>query len=92
MELTNAPAMFMHTMNDLFSNMLHFSMVVFLDDILVYFHIVKEHFVLLKKVLSHLCHYIFYCKLKKGSFLYNNTTFLGFNATPEGMRFSDSKV
>ena len=36
MGLINTPAMFMQTMNNLFSNMLDFGMVVFLDDILVY--------------------------------------------------------
>ena len=36
MGLTNTPAMFMQTMNNLFSGMLDFGMAVFLDDILVY--------------------------------------------------------
>ena len=36
MGLTNAPATFMQTMNNLFSNMLDSGMAVFLDDILVY--------------------------------------------------------
>ena len=36
MGLMNAPAMFMQTMNNLFSNTLDFGVAVFLDDILVY--------------------------------------------------------
>ena len=51
--LMNAPATFMQTMNNLFSNMLDFSMAVFLDDILMYSYTVKEFFTLLKKVLAY---------------------------------------
>ena len=64
----NTPATFMWTMNNLFSNMLDYGMAVFLDEILVYSHIVDEHFILLEKVLACLRQYIFYCKLKKCSF------------------------
>ena len=92
MGLTNAPAIFMQTMNNLFSDMLNFGMAVFLDDVLMHSHMVKEHFVLLEKVLVCLYEYMFYCKLKKCSFLCNNTTFLSFDVTPEGMHISDSKV
>ena len=40
MGLMNAPATFMQTMNNLFSNILDSSMAVFLDDILVYLYMV----------------------------------------------------
>ena len=48
MGLMNAPTIFMQTMNNLFSDMLDSSMVVFLDDILVYSCMVKEYFTLLR--------------------------------------------
>ena len=92
MGLTNAPATFMQTMNNLFSDMLDSGVAVFLDDILVYSGTVDEHFTLLEQVLACLHQYMFYCKLKKCSFLRNSTTFLGFDVTPEGMRISDLKV
>ena len=38
--LMNAPAIFMQTMNNLFFNMLDSEMALFLDDILVYSHMV----------------------------------------------------
>ena len=46
------PATFMHTMNNLFSDMLDSGVAVFLDDILMYLCMVKEHFTLLKKTLA----------------------------------------
>ena len=43
----NAPATFMQNINNLFSNSLDSGIVVFLDDIFVYSHIVKECYMLL---------------------------------------------
>ena len=54
MGLTNAPATFMQTMNNLFSDMLDSGMAVFLDDILVYSCMVDKNFTLLEQVLVHL--------------------------------------
>ena len=48
MGLTNAPATFMRTMNNLFSDMLDSGVAVFLDNILVYSGMVDEHFTLLE--------------------------------------------
>ena len=55
MRLTNAPATFMQTIENLFLDMLDSGMAVFLDDILMYLRIVDEHFTLLGKVLVCLC-------------------------------------
>ena len=52
MGLTNAPATFMRTMNNLFSDMLDSGMAVFLDNILVYSGMVDENFTLLEQVLA----------------------------------------
>ena len=52
MALTNSPAMFMQTINNLLSNILDSGVAVFLDNIFAYLRIVKEHYMLLKKVLS----------------------------------------
>ena len=68
--------------------MLDSGMAVFLDDILVYSGMVKEHFTLL----AHLCQNMFYCKLKKCSFLPKSTIFFGFKVTPKGRHISDLKV
>ena len=81
----NAPATFMQTMNNLFSDMLDSGIAVFPDDILVYSPMVKEQFMLLEKALVYLHQYNFYRKLKKFSFLHNSITFLDLNLNPKRM-------
>ena len=92
MGLTNAPAMFMQTINNLFEDMLDQGVAVFLDDVLIYSTMLEGHFKLLKKVFACLRRYEFYCNLKKCSFLQWTTTFLGFNISPEGLKISDAKI
>ena len=92
MGLTNAPAMFMQMMNNLFTDMLDKGVIVFLDDVLIYSTTVEENFELLEKVFAHMCKYAFYCKLKKCSFLQQTTTFLAFDIMLEGLKISDTKV
>ena len=87
MWLTDAPATFIQTIN----NMLDSRIAVFLDDI-SFSHKVKEYFTLLEKALVYLYQFIFYCKIKKFRLLHNSTIFLGFNITPKGMHMCDSKV
>ena len=65
MGLTNAPERFMQMMNNLFVDVLDKGVVVFLDCILIYSTMAKEHFKLLDKVFTHLYKRAIYCKLKK---------------------------
>ena len=92
MGLTNAPAMFMQMMNNLFKDMLDQGVVVFLNDMLMYSTTSEGHFKLLEKVFVHLQRYGFYYKLKKCSFLQQTTNFLGFNISPEGLQISNAKI
>ena len=48
--LTNAPATFMRTMNNLFSDMLDRGVVALMDDALLYSYTIEEHELLLKVV------------------------------------------
>ena len=91
MGLTNTPATFMQTMNNLFMDMLDKGVVVFLYDILIYSTMAEEHFELLEKVFAYLCKYEFYCKLEKCNFLQRTTTFLAFDITPESLEIGDAK-
>ena len=90
--LTSAPDIYMHNMNNLFSNVLDSGKVAFLDNIVMYSCIVKEHFMLLEKILAYLHQYICYCKLKNFGFLCSSTMFLCFDITPEGVQISDSMI
>ena len=65
MGLTNVPAKFMQTMNNLFVDILDKGVVVFLNDILICSTMAEEHFELVEKVFTHLHKHAFYCKVKK---------------------------
>ena len=92
MGLTNAPAMFMRTMNNLFKDMLDQWVVVFLNDMLIYSTTSEGYFRFLEKVFERLWRYKFYCKLKKCSFLWWTTNFLRFKISPEGLQISYTKI
>ena len=82
MGLINLPAIFIWKMNNLFVDILDKGVVVFLDDILICSTTVEDNLDLLEKVFTCLYKHVFYCKLKKCSFLRKTTTFLEFDATP----------
>ena len=90
--LCNAPATFMRTMNNLFSDLLDQGVVVFLDDILIYASSLEEHDRLLREVLSRLESAKFFCKLKKCSFYQPKTTFLRFDITADGVHVNSDKI
>src|SRR5213083_2542592 len=50
--LTNAPATFQTLMNDIFRDLLDICVIVYLDDILIYFKIKEEHEQQLRQVLQ----------------------------------------
>ena len=93
MGLTNAPATFMHTMNNLFSDMLDSGMAVFLDDILMYSCMVDKHFTLLEQVLACLHVSIHYTvSLRSVAFYATVQHSLASMSCLEGMCISDLKV
>ena len=53
-ELTNAPAAFQRFMNDIFMDMMDISVIVYLDDILVYSDSLTEHKLHVQEVLHRL--------------------------------------
>ena len=54
--LTNAPAGFQRFMNDIFADMIDISVVVYLDDILVYSDDPEQHSAHVQEVLTRLRH------------------------------------
>ena len=53
-DLTNAPGVFIYIISQFFEDLLDQGVVVFLDDILIYATMAKQHLALLKKVLLRL--------------------------------------
>ena len=52
--LTNVPAAFMRTMNNLFSDLFDRGVVAFMDDVLIHSSTIEEHALLLKIVFARL--------------------------------------
>ena len=52
--LTDSPATFIRTMNNLFSDLLDRGIVAFMDDVLMYSSTIEEHELLLKAVFTRL--------------------------------------
>jgi hypothetical protein len=75
--LTNAPAVFMDTMNRVFHDYLDQFTVVFIDDILIYSKMSEEHNEHLRKVLERLRSEKLYAKLEKCEFWLDSVSFLG---------------
>ena len=76
-EVTKAPMGFMNLMNWIFKSFLDEFVIVFIDDILVYFKSFAEHERHLRMVLQTLRNKRLYTKLKKCEFWLSSVTFLG---------------
>jgi hypothetical protein len=80
--LTNAPAVFMDTMNRVFHDYLDQITIVFIDNILIYSRTSKEH---LRKTLERLRNEKLYAKLEKYEFWLDSMSFLGHVISGEGV-------
>jgi hypothetical protein len=90
--LTNAPAYFMNLMNKVFMEELDRFVVVFIDDILIYFETTEEHEEHLRVVLERLRQQKLYAKFSKCEFLMEKVAFLGHVLSAEGIAVDPSKV
>jgi hypothetical protein len=90
--LTNAPAVFMDLMNRVFRPYLDRSVVVFIDDILVYSNSYIEHEKHLREVLQTLREHRLYAKLNKCEFWLKEVTFLGHVILAEEILVDPRKV
>ena len=79
-------------MNRLFSDLLDRSVVVYLDDILIYLRDIESHEKHVRKVQDRLQKHKFYCKLKKCQFFTDSTTFLGHDIDGNGLHINANKV
>lgn len=92
MGLTNAPAEFMKMMEDTFRDQLNKSILVFLDDILVFSKTLEEHEQHLRAALQKLRAKKLYGKLSKCTFFRSEVEFLGHHVGRAGVRMVEDKV
>ncbi|SCZ91750.1 BZ3500_MvSof-1268-A1-R1_Chr5-1g07649 [Microbotryum saponariae] len=90
--LTNAPAAFQHLMNSIFRDLLDVTVLVYLDDILIFSDSPSDHVVHVQEVLRRLIDNRLYCNPKKCEFHQTSTEYLGFIISPDGVSMSPSKV
>ncbi len=90
--LINAPTAFQHFVNNIFADMLDVSVVVYLDDILIYSNDPMEHRKHVHKVLHRLRANGLYCKGSKCEFHWDSVEYLGYILSLEGLHMSEDKV
>ncbi|KAI3825229.1 hypothetical protein L1987_06707 [Smallanthus sonchifolius] len=90
--LTNAPAAFMDLMNRVCRPMLDRSVIVFIDDILIYYKSEEEHGEYLREVLETLRREKLYAKFSKCAFWLREVQFLGHVINPEGIMVDPTKI
>ena len=92
MGLCNSPGTFMELMNTTFRDLLDRSVLVFLDDILVYSATAAEHEAHLRQVLERLRAAKLYAKMSKCEFLRSEVEFLGHHIGAAGLSVMQDKV
>ncbi|KAJ9542719.1 hypothetical protein OSB04_029225 [Centaurea solstitialis] len=90
--LTNAPTAFMDLMNRVCRPMLDKSVIVFIDDILIYSKTKEEHVTHLREVLEVLRREQLYAKFSKCAFWLQEVQFLGHIVNREGIKVDPSKI
>ena len=90
--LTNAPAAFQHFMNDIFRDLLDHTVLIYLDDLLVFSDSPDIHDNHVRQVLQRLIDNKLYCKAEKCAFGVSETEFLGFIIKSTGVSMAQDKV
>ena len=90
--LTNAPATFMHLINQILRPFLDKFVIAFIDDILIYSKTLQEHKQHVKQVLQVLRENQLYAKLKKCELFKSCVTFLGHVIDQHGVHVMPEKI
>ncbi|KAF8755411.1 hypothetical protein RHS01_05099 [Rhizoctonia solani] len=90
--LTNAPAAFQHFMNDLFRDLIDVTVVIYLDDILIFSEDPEKHLEHVREVLSRLMKNQLFCKLSKCHFHVTTVNYLGIVISPAGFSMDQKKI
>jgi len=88
----NAPRMFQHYMNDMFRDLIDESLVIYLDDMLIYSDNLKKYWRHVRKVLEQLWKMGLFLKPSKCMFHVQETEFLRFVLGINGVRMDPVKV
>jgi len=90
--LTNAPTTFQHFVNEIFADMLDVSVLVYLDNMLMYSNNMGDHQKHVKEVFRRLrAHGLYACE-DKCEFHKTELEFLGFILTQDGLKMASDKV
>ncbi|EUC56294.1 Transposon Tf2-1 polyprotein, partial [Rhizoctonia solani AG-3 Rhs1AP] len=90
--LKNAPEVFQRYMNDIFHDLIDDSVIVYLDDILIYLRNKEEHTGHVKEVLRRIQEHNLFLKLSKCKFYTTEVTYIGIVITPEGISMEKEKI
>jgi len=90
--LVNAPATFQTRMNKILREFLDHGVVVYLDDILIYYKSMDDHIKLVQGVLDRLEQYDLVVALKKSVFHEEEVDTVGYIVKTSGVTMSDRKV
>ncbi|MBW0541579.1 hypothetical protein O181_081294 [Austropuccinia psidii MF-1] len=90
--LTNAPASFQKLVNDIFYDLLDIYVVVYLDEIMVFFKSEEEHVTHVSTVLSRLRANSLFAKASKCLFHVSSVEYLGYVFSSEGLKMDQEKV
>ena len=90
--LTNAPTAFQRFMNDIFSDLLDVSMIIYLDDILIYSNNPADHKKHVCEVLHRLRENGLYACPDKCCFSEDTIKYLSFILSKDGLKIDPSKV
>ncbi|QRW23485.1 Reverse transcriptase (RNA-dependent DNA polymerase) [Rhizoctonia solani] len=90
--LTNAPAAFQHFMNNLFRDLIDVTVVIYLDNILIFSKKPEDHPAHVKEVLSRLMTNQLFCKLSKCHFHVTMVDYLGIVISPAGFSMDQKKI
>lgn len=90
--LKTAPAIFQSMMEDIFSDLLRQSVLIYLDDILIFSKTEEEHEYLVREILSRLYKHRLLAKIEKCTFSSNTVDFLGYVISTEGISVAPEKV
>jgi len=90
--LVNAPSVFQDFMHEVLREFLHRSVLVYIDDILIYSRSLAEHRQHVAEVLQRLRDYHLFLKAEKCTFHQPSVQFLGYNIDHSGVRMDERKV